>query len=128
MSNRPPHSGSDLRAYAHGLPQRGELARRSLVILVVVAAAAFAVLAQLGENGIVAWWRLRGETARLEAQVARTEVANAAVRRRLADLAADPEALEFLARERYGMRRPDEEVLKVLQPSADHDDTPARRP
>ncbi|MBE0564359.1 MAG: septum formation initiator family protein [Krumholzibacteria bacterium] len=120
MVNRESPAGGDRRTYARGVPQRGDLARRSLLALVVGAAAVFAVLAQFGENGIVTWWRLRGETARLEGQVADLERQNALVDARLAELAADPEAVEFLARERYGMRRPDEEVLTVLQaPSAD---------
>ncbi len=105
----------DPRTYARNLPQRGDLARRSLLAAVVVAAAVFAVLAQLGENGIVTWWRLRAETARLQLQVERIEQENAGVATRLAELADDREALEKLAREEYGMRRVEEEVLTVHQ-------------
>ncbi|MFN2372152.1 MAG: septum formation initiator family protein [Candidatus Krumholzibacteriia bacterium] len=120
MDTRAPSPGGDRRTFARGTPQRGDLARRSLVLLVVGAAAVFAVLAQFGENGVVTWWRLRGEAARLQAQVTELERQNGLTARRLAELAADPEAVEFLARERYGMRRPDEEVLTVLQaPAAD---------
>ncbi|MFO7610629.1 MAG: septum formation initiator family protein [Candidatus Krumholzibacteriia bacterium] len=115
MDTRTPSPGGDRRTFARGNPQRGDLARRSLVLLVVGAAAVFAVLAQFGENGVVTWWRLRGEAARLQAQVTELERQNGLTARRLAELAADPEAVEFLARERYGMRRPDEEVLTVLQ-------------
>ena len=114
------------RTYARSLPQRGDLARRSLLAAVVVAAAVFAVLAQLGENGVVTWWRLRAETARLQRQVEQVEAQNAVVARRLAELADDREALEKLAREEYGMRRADEEVLTVHQ-LAGAGDTPAER-
>ncbi len=97
-------------------PQRADLARRSLLLLAAAAVAVFALLAQLGENGIVSWWRLRGETGRLAAQVRQLEQDNATAGQRLDRLADDPQALEALAREEYGMRRPDEEVLTVLQP------------
>ena len=123
----PPAAG---RTYAR-VPQRGDLARRSLVAVVVVAAAVFAVLAQLGENGIVTWWRLRGEAGRLERRVTELEARNAAMAGRLDELATDREALEALAREKYGMRRADEEVLTVLQPPADPEqdaEKPARVP
>ena len=118
----------DPRTYARSLPQRGDLARRSLVAAVVVAATVFAVLAQLGENGIVTWWRLRAETARLQQQVERVEQENAAVSRRLAELADDREALEKLAREEYGMRRADEEVLTVHQLAGSGAAEPGQQP
>jgi cell division protein FtsB len=84
------------------------------LVVAVVTVAVFALLAQFGENGIVAWWQLRGREAALRDEVAELARANAALKERLRDLAEDPEALERLAREEYGMRRADEEVLTVV--------------
>ncbi len=110
--------------FVRGNPPGADLARRSLLVAAAGTVAAFALLAQLGDNGIVAWWRLRGHEAELQHDVTEITAANAELDRRLEDLATDPEALERLAREEYGMRAADEEVLTVvpaepeLEPSA----------
>jgi len=109
-------------------PQRGALARRSLFWIVLGATLVFALLVQLGENGLVAWWHLRTQTARLEGEVQELEEANAAQAARLHGLTTDPGALETLAREEYGMRRPDEEVLVVRRPDAPSEGKPGRLP
>ena len=82
--------------------------------------AVFALLAQLGENGIVAWWRLRGREAEVRREVAELVRENVDLETRLESLREDPEALERLAREEYGMRRPDEEVLTVLPAESEY--------
>jgi len=97
-----------------GAPQGAAFARRSLLVVVAGTVAVFALLAQLGENGIVAWWRLRAREAEVSREVAELVRENADLEARLEALKNDPEALERLAREEYGMRRADEEVLAVL--------------
>jgi len=79
-----------------------------------VTVAVFALLAQLGENGVVAWWRLRGREAEVRREVAELTRENVELEARLTALSEEPEALERLAREEYGMRKPGEEVLTVL--------------
>ncbi|RKZ14257.1 hypothetical protein DRQ50_09250 [bacterium] len=100
--------------FIRGTPPGADLARRSLLVIAAGTVAAFALLAQLGDNGIVAWWRLRGREAALQREVTKIATTNAELAQRLEDLAADPEALERLAREEYGMRAADEEVLTVV--------------
>ena len=101
--------------FVRGIPQGRNLARRSAIWGAVLVVVIFTVLAQLGENGIVSWWRLHGQQADLRREVEELDTANTELETRIAALAEDPEALEQLAREDHGMRRPDEEVLTVLR-------------
>jgi cell division protein FtsB len=98
--------------FVRGGPSRADFARRSLVALVLGAAALFALLTQLGDNGIVALWRLRGEARTLEREVAALSRHNDRMQAILESLAKDPETLERIARQ-YGFRREGEEVLTV---------------
>jgi len=92
---------------------RAELVRRSLVAVALGTAALFALLTQLGENGIVALWQLKRETTELNREVADLQQHNDRMKHALEALANDPETLERIAR-RYGFRREGEEVLQVL--------------
>jgi cell division protein FtsB len=98
--------------FVRGRPSRAEFARRSLVALALGASALFALLTQLGDNGIVALWRLRSDAANLDREVAVLRRHNDRMQAVLESLAEDPETLERIARE-YGFRREGEEVLAV---------------
>jgi len=111
--------------FVRGRPSRAEFARRSLVALALGAAALFALLTQLGDNGIFSLWRLRAEAAELDQEVVRLREHNAHMKDVLESLASDPETLERIARE-YGFRREGEEVLTVRPQRADPA-APARR-
>ena len=100
-------------AFVRDQVPRAEFARRSLVALALGAAALFALLAQLGDNGIMAYWRLRAEVGRLDREVVQLKHQNEQKQGELEALANDPETLERLAREQ-GYRRAGEEVLTVL--------------
>ena len=114
MTNRRTTQLRTTGGFVRGGPPGADLARRSLLVAAAGTVAVFALLAQFGDNGIVAWWHLRGHEAELRRDVSRITTANAELSRRLDDLADDPEALEHLAREEYGMRAADEEVLTVV--------------
>jgi len=100
--------------FVRGTPQGNTLARRSLIVFVAVGLVILVGLAQLGENGIVAFSHLRGRARDLQQEVAALQEHNSQLSRELEDLAQDPEALEKLAREKHNMRKADEEVLIVL--------------
>ena len=124
MTNRRTTQPRATGGFVRGGPQGADLARRSLLVAAAGTVAVFAILAQFGDNGIVAWWRLRGHEEELRRDVSGITSANAELSRRLDDLATDPEALEHLAREEYGMRAADEEVLTVVP--TEQDSKPSR--
>ena len=109
-----PAKSSAGEKFVRGRPAAGVLNRHSLSFLVGAGLLVLLVLSQLGENGIVAWLHLSQRHETLEADVARLEEENRLLRARLDALRTDPEALEKIAREKYNMRRDDEEVLMVL--------------
>ena len=112
MTSPPKPSPGD--RFVRGRPSVGVLNRHSLSLLIGAGLVVLLVLSQLGENGIVSWFNLRARHARLEEDVARLEEENRALKARLDALENDPFALEKLAREKFNMRREDEEVLMVL--------------
>ena len=120
MTSPPPPESGD--RFVRGRPAVGVLNRHSLSLQVGVGLLVLLILSPLGENGIVAWSHLRQRHATLEADVARLERENRLLESRLEALENDPEALEKIAREKYNMRRDDEEVLMVLP----RDKVPAR--
>ncbi|MCP4572332.1 MAG: septum formation initiator family protein [bacterium] len=121
MTRRPTSPPATAGGFVRGMPQGRHLARRSLLWGAVLVVVAFALLAQLGENGVVSWWRLRQERQELQAEVERLEAANAMLENRLQAVAEDPEALERLAREEQGMLRPGEEAVTVIRDPEDID-------
>ncbi|MDX2474330.1 MAG: septum formation initiator family protein [Candidatus Krumholzibacteria bacterium] len=100
--------------------QANALARRSLFVVLGLGLVALVALVQFGENGIFAFFNLRGHEGQLQREVVQLETDNQQMDRQLEALTTDPEALEKLARERHNMRREDEEVLLVLPPTGNH--------
>jgi cell division protein FtsB len=72
------------------------------------------VLVQLGDSGVPSWRRLQVQDAQLVREVDDLTTRNEELRRDLKQIKTDPELLERLAREKAGMQRPGEAVLKVL--------------
>ncbi|MBK8166582.1 MAG: septum formation initiator family protein [bacterium] len=79
-------------------------------------------LVQFGDSGVPAWRRLRAQDAELTREVDELVRRNEALSRDLKSLSEDRETLERLAREKAGMKRPEEAVLKVL-PATDAEQT-----
>ena len=105
--------------FVRGNQQQGNaLARRSLIVVAGLGLMALVALVQVGENGIFAFFNLHGREAELRQEVVQLEADNQQMDRQLGALAHDLEALEKLAREKHNMRRPEEEVLMVLPPTA----------
>ena len=101
--------------FVRGAPTGGSVARRSLLLVVAAVVVGFLVVPLLGQNGLAAWFRLRGRERDLQAEVDRLEVQISVLEQRLDALASDPATLERLAREQYNMRRPEENVLLVIE-------------
>ena len=83
--------------------------KRLLILLVLVAAAVFAV--QGGEYGTTDLVKLRQRRQRLEWQVDSLQRTVDSLTRRRKAVASDPAAQERLAREEFGMVRGDHELL-----------------
>jgi cell division protein FtsB len=105
--------------FVRGTQQGNVLTRHSLFFIVGLGLVIVTALVQFGENGIFQLFHLRARETALRQEVAELETRNQELDDQLQALADDPEALEKLARERHNMRRPEEEVLTVLPPSAD---------
>jgi cell division protein FtsB len=80
--------------------------------LAAAAAGALLLVALLGDNGVLALWRLRAEVAALQRQVQALEAENDRLTQAIAELRDDPGVLERLAREELGLVRPGERVLR----------------
>jgi cell division protein FtsB len=80
--------------------------------IVVAVLLLLAVTALVGDNGVLALWRLRGEVAALDREVRALEAENERLARAIADLQENPAVIERIAREELGLVRPGERVLR----------------
>ena len=71
--------------------------------------------ALFGSDGLAHWLRLRGERARVGEETMRLARETRALEQRIAAL-EDGEQLETLAREQFGLVRPDEVVYRFRRP------------
>ncbi len=116
-------------AHSPGRPGGRRGSHSPLLLLLGLFLLALVVISQLGENGIVSWWKLRAEVADLQAETTGLQERNRELEARIDALLTDPATLEKIAREQFNMQRPDEEVLMILPPAADgRDPSPATPP
>lgn len=80
--------------------------------LAAAAAGALLLGALLGDNGVLALWRLRAEVAALQRDVQALEAENDRLTQAIVELRDDPAGLERIAREELGLVRPGEGVLR----------------
>lgn len=107
---------------AHPVLGRGRVwAPRAALWMAGIVVLAGVALVQFGESGVPAWRRLRAQDAELAREVDDLARQNDDLRRDLKSLYEDRETLERLAREKAGMKRPEEAVLKVLPVAAKDD-------
>ena len=64
--------------------------------------------------GMLYVWRESRDLHHLEQELLEVNQRNETLRQRQADIFANPKALERFARERYFMRRPNEEVYRIV--------------
>lgn len=65
----------------------------------------------LDENSLLHRWTLSREESRLREEIAKYRAEYDENTRRLDELAADSDAIEHIARERYLMKKPDEDLF-----------------
>ena len=91
-------------------PDRWSRGRRLFFLLVFGLAVSLGVRAVFGEKGLVEWWRLEKETARLDAEVAKLRTDLAFEREMVRDLRDGTDEIERQGREKLGMARAGEVV------------------
>ena len=107
-------STNTMGGYVRGKPPVRPNGRRTLLLVIGVCLLSLVVFSQLGENGILSWFELRGAVDQLQENVATLEADNTDLETDIQALQDDPSTLEKLAREGHNMRSPQEEVLLVL--------------
>jgi cell division protein FtsB len=103
-----------LSPYLRPVPPAAHLARSTVSLLIVAGIVLLILSTTLGPNGLVEYMRLRQERDQLLRDQAALRVEVVDLEARLQALRSDPFALEKLARERYNMRRPDEQVILLV--------------
>ena len=93
---------------------------KAVVIIAVVAASLY--LYVVGDGGWLDLHARRERLARLESEVARLEAVNDSLRIVLDRMANDPEFVEKVAREQYGMVRPGERLYRIRRPESADDE------
>ena len=84
---------------------------RTLGITVLVLAALASV--GFGSQSLTRVWQMKGEVESLERQIAGLRTENAQLQSEVTKLRHDPDTLEALAREKLGMVRPGDKILKL---------------
>jgi cell division protein FtsB len=114
MARRPELTDSNKGRFWRGAKNPTWNAKRSLITLVGTVVLLFFLSPLIGENGLPAYFQLRSEKQNLEREVEQLRRTSAQLEQHLEDLKNDPATLERLARERYGMHYPDEEVIEIV--------------
>jgi len=92
---------------------REERWRRRMRLAVLFVAALLLANAVIGDNGLVALWRLRAETASLQSEVERLRDERVQLMNEARRLREDPATIEEVARRELGLVKPGERVVLV---------------
>ena len=92
---------------------REERWRRRMRLAVFFVATLLLANAVIGDNGLVALWRLRAETASLQDEVARLRDERVRLMDEARRLREDPATIEEVARRELGLVKPGERVVLV---------------
>ncbi len=91
-----------------------------MAVLAGILGLLFALSPLLGENGLPAFFGLRSERDELRREVEELRQRHRDLQGKIEALQEDPEALERLARERYNMQLPEEDVVEIVsKPTAE---------
>ncbi len=96
------------------IPPAARLARSTVTFVLGAGIIVLALLTALGTNGLGEYVRLRQQRDALVRDLAALEAQTAALQAQLEALRTEPLALEKLARERYNMRRPGEQIIILV--------------
>ena len=100
--------------FLRGRPPGRRSLRWPLLALIALGIGLLTASTLLGDNGIATHRRLVRDRAAAAAEVARLRAQRRDLQARIDALATDPAALERIAREKYGMKRPGEEVIELI--------------
>ncbi len=100
--------------FLRGYPPARIDARRTLLALAAVGLVGLVAASLLGDSGWRAYQRLRAERAAVAAEVDSLRLRQRDLDQRIHDVRHDPATLERLARERYSMHIPGEQIIEVL--------------
>jgi cell division protein FtsB len=89
--------------------------KRVFIVLAVVVFAGLIGFGLFGKSGLLSLQKLRTERERLEQQSNQLQTENQGLQKKIELLSADLKYLEKLARQKLGMVRPDEVIIKVPQ-------------
>jgi len=89
--------------------------KRVFIVLAVVVFAGLIGFGLFGKSGLLSLQKLRTERERLEQQSSHLQKENQGLGKKIQLLSADLKYLEKLARQKLGMVRPDEVIIKVPQ-------------
>jgi cell division protein FtsB len=96
-------------------PRRARKERwgRRVRLIILFIATLLLANALIGENGVLALWRLRAETASLAAELDRLRDESVRLREQARGLREDPGAIEGVARRELGLVKPGERMVIV---------------
>jgi len=100
--------------YLRPVPPAAHLARSTVTLLLAAGIVLLLLSALLGPNGLGEYLRLHQQREALLAEKEALEAETLDLGNQLEALHSEPFALEQLARERYNMRRPEEQVILLL--------------
>ena len=106
--------GPPARRFLRGRPPGRAGLRWPLLALIALGLGLLTATTLLGDNGIATHRRLVRDRAAVAAEVERLRAQRRELQTRIDALATDPAALERIAREKYGMKRPGEEVIELV--------------
>ncbi|MHB8078121.1 MAG: FtsB family cell division protein [Candidatus Krumholzibacteriia bacterium] len=112
----PPAAGGSRppRRFLRGRPPGRASLRWPLLGLVALGLGLLTATTLLGDNGIATHRRLVRDRATVAAEVERLRAQRRELQTRIDALNTSPAALERIAREKYGMKRPGEEVIELI--------------
>ncbi len=86
---------------------------RGFWIFLAVFAAGMLLVSLVGDQGLIAYWKLHGEAEALRGEIATMEARKSELARVIQALQDDPYYIEQIARQELGLVRPDEVVLQI---------------
>jgi len=80
-----------------------------------------------GTHGFLAMRRTRDEIKKVQANLDKLNQENLELQQEVKDLKTDPRLIEKIARDDLGLARPGEVIIRIPQPPAQQDASPAKR-
>jgi len=112
----PPATGGNRvpRRFLRGRPPGHRSLRWPLLALIALGLGLLTATTLLGDNGIATHRRLVRDRVAVTAEVERLRAQRRGLQSRIDALNTNPAALERIAREKYGMKRPGEAVIELI--------------